>query len=311
MRVFAVVLSWNDLESTRRCLRSLRDSRTAVAVVVVDNGSTDGSPAAIAREFPEVELLALPENRGFCGGCNAGAARALERGAEALFFLNNDAWVDPHFLTPLVRELERDATVGAVGSLVLFADDRARVWCLGGRLRFRENVSELGSFGRPASELGSAPIDCDYLPGCALLVRAELFRGLRGFDESYFAYMEDVDFGVRARAAGARLRAVPESKVFHAPSSATGGGYSRGRKYANALNSVRFLRRHGGALRWVAFVVFDVLALPFVWAAAALRGGDPGAVAAKARGLWDGLRGRQLDGAALARWRAGAEGTSR
>src|SRR6185436_1539020 len=110
--------------------------------------------------------------------------------------------------------------------------------------------------------------------------------------EDYFAYMEDVDLGLRLRRRGARLAAVPASVVHHSPSSSTGGGYTRARKYANAVNSVRFLRKHGTPRSWCAFWMFDVAGLFVAWAREGLRrGGDPGAVFAKGRGILDGLRG--------------------
>jgi GT2 family glycosyltransferase len=306
VKVAAVMLNWNGLEDSRRCLRSLEASGAGLDVVVVDNGSTDGSGAALRAEFPRARHVSLTVNGGFCAGSNAGAREAERLGAEAIFFVNNDAWVEPGFLAPLAAELEGDVKVAAAGSLVLL-DDTRRVWCLGGRLRFRENVTELMGFGRPAEDVPREPFDCDYLPGCALLVKTSCFRQVQGFDEDYFAYMEDVDLGLRLREAGWRLRAVPASVVHHRPSSSSGGGYSRARKYANAVNSVRFLRRHGGAAGWLAFACFDVLGLPLAWAREALRhGGDPGAVAAKAHGLLDGLRGVKVDAGSFARYGRGA-----
>jgi GT2 family glycosyltransferase len=306
VKVAAVVVNWNGGEATRRCLSSLRDSLEPMDLVVVDNASTDGSVDRLAEEFPQAWILLQAKNLGFCDAVNAGARYAERRGADAIFLVNNDAWVDRRFLAPLLAELA-DPTVAAAGPMVLFGDDPARVWCLGGRLRFRENVSALIGFGKPAPSMPQEAFDCDYLPGCALLVRLPLFRQLGGLDSAYFAYMEDVDFGVRLREAGHRLRAVPDSRVYHRPSTSTGGGYSRARKYANALNSVRFLRRHGSRARWAAFVLFDVAGLPLAWAREALRrGGDPAAVAAKARGLLDGLRGGRVTAETFARFPARA-----
>lgn len=295
MKVAAVVVNWNGGDETVRCLESLRASREPVDVVVVDNGSTDGSLERIRATFPEARVVEMRENRGFCDGNNAGAEEALRHGADAVLVLNNDAWVDPAFLAPLVEELRADPKVGAAGPKILLAQDPSRLWSLGGRVRFGANVSALLGAGTRDARAPAAPFDCDYLPGCALLVRGELYRKLKGFDPEYFAYMEDVDFGMRMREAGFRLRAVPASRVFHRPSSSSGGGYSRARKYANAVNSVRFLRRHGSPARWAAFVLFDVAGLALAWVREALRrGGDPGAVAAKARGVRDGLRGARV-----------------
>lgn len=301
MKVAAIVINWNGLADTRRCIESLLASGEKLQIVLVDNGSVDGSREALAKEYPKMERVDLPRNCGFCGGANAGARHALDQlSADALFFMNNDARANPGFLTPLLDELARDPSVGAAGSLVLFDDGSDRVWCLGGKLRFRENITELNGFGRAISAVPAKPFDCDYLPGCAMLVRADLYKKTGGFDEIFFAYMEDVDFGLRARAAGARLRAVPSSIVYHRPSSSTGGGYSRARKFANGLNSVHFLRRHGNIKLWAGFIIFDILALPVAWLREMLRrGGDPGAVAAKWRGIRAGFAGRRLDSDAL------------
>ncbi|MBI3819619.1 MAG: glycosyltransferase family 2 protein [Planctomycetes bacterium] len=302
MKVAAIVINWNGAADTRRCLDSLVGCGEKLLIVLVENGSTDGSRDALAKEYPKIDRIEFNENRGFCAAANAGARHAIEQlGADALFFINNDARVERGFLAPLVDELERDSAVGAAGSKVLFDGDSSRVWCCGGMLRFRENVSELTGYGRNESRLPSAPFDCDYIPGCALLVRSELYKKIGGFDESYFAYMEDVDFGVRARSTGARLRAVPASRVLHKPSSSSGGGYSRPRKYANALNSVHFLKKHGNSKLWLAFYIFDVAGLPFAWLRETLKfgRGDAGAVIAKWRGLRDGFRGRRLDAAAF------------
>jgi hypothetical protein len=269
-------------------------------VVLVDNGSADGSLQILAREFPKIARVELKENRGFCGGANAGANYAIrELGATALFFLNNDAWVDPGFLRPLEEALERDPKTGCTGSRVMWGDGSGRVWCAGGALRLRENVSALIGWNRSPESLPRREYECDYIPGCAMLVRADLFTKLGGFDESYFAYMEDVDFGVRVTREGYKNRVVPDSVVFHRPSSSSGGGYSRARKYANGLNSVKFLRAHGRFLSWCAFWIFDICLLPVAWLREWIRGGDPGAVRAKWRGIRAGFAGARVTSDAL------------
>ncbi|HKD99767.1 MAG TPA: glycosyltransferase family 2 protein [Planctomycetota bacterium] len=312
MKVAAIVLNWNGGDDTLRCLASLRASRSPIDVVVVDNASTDGSVDRIADAFPEAWILLQAKNKGFCGGVNAGVRYAAEkRGAEAVFLLNNDAWVDPGFLAPLVAELERDPRVGAVGSKVLFADDPDRIWSLGGRLGFTPNVTALVGHGALDRGGPTEPLDAAFVPGCALLARTSLFLEMGGLDADYFAYMEDVDFSLRLRAAGWKLRIVPASRVLHRPSSSTGGGYSRGRKYAMGLNSVRLLRRHGSLATWSALLVFDVAGLPIAWAREALRrGGDPGAVVAKARGMRDGWRGERVTAEAFERFRARPAGAA-
>lgn len=306
MTTAVVIVHWNGLADTLRCLASFAAVGGSLDLVVVDNGSTDGSTALLAERAPKFErhrlhIVYLTENTGFAGGANAGAAHAITlAGVDTLFFLNNDAHVAPDFLAPLLEAL-RMPRCGAAGSLVLFDDRRDTVWCCGGTLHFRENVTALAGFGRSRAALHTEPYVTDYIPGCALLVSVDKYQKLGGFDRDYFAYMEDVDFGMRLRSLGLVSIAVPASVVFHRPSSSSGGGYSRARKYANAVNSIRFLRRHGRASNWVAFCLFDVLGLPVAWIRECMRrGGDPAAVVAKARGIADGFRGRRVTAGSFA-----------
>ncbi|MFN0207241.1 MAG: glycosyltransferase family 2 protein [Planctomycetota bacterium] len=305
MKVAAIVINWNAAADTRRCVESLLASAEKLQILIVDNGSADGSREILAKEFPKIARLDLPRNTGFCGGANAGARHAIrELGANALLFLNNDAWVERGFLAPLAAELESNTNVGCAGPKVYFGDGSRRIWSAGGKIRFRENVSELIGFNKTDSRIPAEPFDCDYIPGCALLIRSELFQALGGFDESYFAYMEDVDFGVRAARKGYKNRVVPASVVYHQPSSSSGGGYSRARKYANALNSVHFLRTNGKMQHWAAFWIFDIVLLPFAWLRERFKsGGDARAVAAKWKGIRDGFAGIRLSPDRMELWR--------
>ena len=104
--VAAVVLSWNGKDDTLLCLTSLAGvDYTPLEVIVVDNGSSDGSPEAVEAEFPEAVVIRMGRNAGFSGGVNAGIEAAIERGAAAVLLLNNDMVVEPGFLGPLVEAL--------------------------------------------------------------------------------------------------------------------------------------------------------------------------------------------------------------
>src|SRR5439155_8351432 len=136
-RLAAVVLNWNGIEDTVGLLRSLERCRVpdgwSAQVLVVDNGSTDGSVERLRREFPEVEMLALPENRRFAGGNNAGLAAALAAGADAVMLLNNDTVADPGLLEHLIVALEREPAAGAAAPLIYFAPPSHIIWYAGGR----------------------------------------------------------------------------------------------------------------------------------------------------------------------------------
>lgn len=292
MRVAAVVVNWNGGPENLACLASLREQGAELErVYFVDNASTSGSFADVPREFPEVVVLENERNVGYGGGNNRGIYAALEQGFDAVLVVNNDVTFPPGTLAPLVRELEQPG-VGIVGPRVLFAGSD-RIWAAGGSLTWRQNLTTLIGQNEPDGPRWRRTVDVDYVTGCSMLVRREVFEKIGTFDADYFAYTEDVDFCLRARKAGFVSRTVGEVHVHHAPSSATGGGYNPRRKYMMGVNSVWFLRRWAGPFDWMRFVLFDVLSLPFVGLVELFRGRGR-SVLAKALGIVDGLRGRRI-----------------
>jgi GT2 family glycosyltransferase len=293
VRIFAVVVNWNGGAETLRCLRSLEEQGAALErILVVDNASTDGSRNEIARLHPRVELIDSGANLGYGGGNNLGFARALERGAEAVLVVNNDVTFDRGAVERLAQPFG-DAALGCAGPRVVLRDDPRRVWAAGGLLTWKQNLSTLRGFGQADGAEFEREVDVDYVPGCALLVRREVLERIRGFDERYFAYTEDVDFGLRARRAGFRSACIGSARAYHAPSSSTGGGYNPRRKYMMAVNSIWFLREYAGLREWLMFALYDVASLPFALVDGLCRG-QAKAVLAKALGLWHGLRGRRV-----------------
>jgi len=297
--IFAVVANWNGGEENLECLRSLLEQGLPEGnVVFVDNGSSDGSLALVRAKHPGLRVIENKSNLGFGEAANQGALRALDLGARAVFFVNNDAVVPPGTLARLAAELEARPRAGIVGPRVLYKADPARVWCAGGELTWRQNLSTLRGHLEPDGPRWRETRAVDYVPGCALLARKELLVQVGLFDAQYFAYMEDVDLCLRARRGGFEVWLVGEVAVLHATSQATGGGYNPRRKYMMGVNSIWFLRRHAHAGHWLRFVVFDVLSLPLLWIAGIFRGRSK-AVAAKALGILDGLRGKRVTAEAI------------
>ncbi|MCP3920065.1 MAG: glycosyltransferase family 2 protein [bacterium] len=293
-RMAAVVVNWNGGEANLACIDSLVAGGLPVErIVFVDNASRDGSFAAVQARYPMLPVIANDANLGFGEGANQGARRALEGGASAVLFANNDVTFPRETNERLAAALDADPGLGIVAPRFLYPGDPPRVWCAGGRLTWRQNVSTLLGQGELDGTRWRANRPVDYVAGAAMLVRAEVFDRIGFLDATYFAYMEDVDYCLRARNAGFGVLSLGEVHCEHAASSATGGGYSARRKYMTGVNSVHFLRRWGGASEWVRFVGFDVLPLPLLWLAGLFRGRGR-AVLAKGIGILHGLRGRRV-----------------
>jgi GT2 family glycosyltransferase len=290
-RVTTVVLGWNGRVDTLACLRSLEQvTYPELSVVVVDNGSTDGAPEAVAAAFPDVHLIRLGENRGFAGGVNAGVADALAAGSELVLLLNNDAVVDPGFLEPLV-EAASTPRVGAACSQILEADGR-RIWYAGASYDPRRGYQRRHTgHGDPPLPSTVAPYATDRACGGAMLVPREVLEQVGVLDEHLFAYAEDVDWSMRARASGLEILVVPASVVRHRISAASGGPSSPTSLYYALRNGIVVAERY--APRGVVGTWLRRATAVGATALQALRSRDRlGGLRAVAAGLGDAVRGR-------------------
>jgi GT2 family glycosyltransferase len=245
-RVAVVVLSWNGRDDTLASLASLAAvEEPELAIIVVDNGSSDGSAEAVELAYPGVEVVRSETNLGFAGGCNLGMLRALERGAEHVLLLNNDVEVDPGFALALVEEAGRRPQAGALCSKVLFLDPADRIWFAGADYDPRRGYNgRQRGYGQPDDGRFDAVVESDRACGAAMLVPRAALERIGLFDPELFAYSEDTDWSLRARAAGLRLYVVPASRVWHKVSAASGGESAPATLYYGLRNAIAVAERH-------------------------------------------------------------------
>ena len=292
--VWAVLVNWNGGGRNLDCVESLLASGLpAEQIVFVDNGSSDGSLGLVRDAYPGLSFVTNERNVGFAEASGVGAEVALEAGAGAVFFINNDVLLLDDCLDRLVKALGDEARVGMVGPRVLFQRERSKVWCAGGRVAWRSNILSLIAHGEDDGPEWELEREVDFVAGCALLARRELLLQVGCFSPEWFAYFEDADLGLRASREGWSSRIIGKAACLHDASASTGGGYSPRRKYMMGLNSVWFLRAYGTPMRWLRFVFFDVIALPFALILGLLSGEAKG-VLAKAVGILEGLSGRRV-----------------
>ena len=293
-RLAVVVLNWNGLADTRAALTSLLACRLPpgweAALMMVDNGSTDGSAQAVRREFPAVEVLALPENRRFAGGNDAGLTRALAAGADAVMLVNNDTEADPGLFERLIGALDADPKAGAAAPLIRFAGPGERIWYAGGWcVPWLGLVAHRGLRARDRGQFTRTE-PTGYLTGCCLLARAEAWERVGLLDERYYIYAEDADWSLRARAAGYRLLFVPGARLTHKVSAAAGAASPF--KIAHRLRAnLTLFARHArglGRVTWLPCFLLQQVALAF-WLLARGRFAAAGAVP---RALWAAALGQ-------------------
>lgn len=245
--VYVVVLNWNGRSDTLACLESLeRLDHPNRRVIVVDNGSSDDSVAAIRTAFPGVEVIETGANLGFSGGNNIGIRLALERGADYVLLLNNDTVVDPGLVTAFLAASERRPDAGAFGAKIFFYDDPRRVWFAGARWEpTRAHFIQIGEGVLDGEQSFSTSGETAYACGCAFFVSAQRLRDVGLLDEDFFLYFEETDWCYRARRLGYPSIFVPEARLWHKVSVSFGGERSPLALYFLTRNRLLWAQRHG------------------------------------------------------------------
>ncbi len=288
-RVAAIVLNYNGRDVTLQALSSLTAmTYTAYDVVVIDNGSTDGSFDAVAEAFPRVRQLRTEENLGAAGGCNLGIRWAMENGYDYLLILNNDIEVAPEMLTELVRLAQSDPAIGCVGPKEYYYWDRERLWSAGGTLRFREAITRERGDGEIDRGQYDRDEEVDYINGCAMLVRREAVAAAGLWDPIFHLAVEDADFCTRMKAHGFRCFYAYRARLWHMVGYAT-GVYKPGKTFHTGRGTAIYVRRHANLWQWVTALTSFAASIPVAFLRE-LPKGNQGAAIAKLRGYIAGLK---------------------
>lgn len=255
-RVWLVVLTWNGRTDTLALLASLAEHvvphHEHLTVLVVDNGSADQTLEAVTTEHPWAAQIQTGRNLGYAGGNNAGIAEALAGGADVIAVLNNDTQVNGNFLAPLLAALDTDPPA-VVSPDIRYFHDPGTSWFRGGTVdgwNFRHlQVGEwpVGSF------------ETDWLSGCCLVATAETWRTVGLFNPWLFLTFEDVDWSMRARAAGVRLIVVPDAVLEHRVSSTINAMASTAATFYWSRNGIAITRRYLGRRLAMEFAFHEVV----------------------------------------------------
>jgi GT2 family glycosyltransferase len=279
-----IIPNWNGAAHLPTCLRALRaQTHPQLEVIVVDNGSADGSQALIRTEFPEVQLIALPENRGFTGACNVGLRAA--RGA-FLALLNNDTEADSRWAAEVIACFARHPEAGMVASKMLLFDQRDTFHTAGDFYTLDGRAGNRGVWQRDVGQFEREEYVFSACGGAAAYRRAMLDQiGL--LDEDFFFSMEDIDLAWRAQLADWRCVYAPKAVVYH-KLSATGGGVTA--SFYDGRNALWVIAKNYPTFLWRKYWR-RILAAQLAAAWQALRAWRGAAARAKLRGMAAGLIG--------------------
>jgi GT2 family glycosyltransferase len=271
--VYIVVLHWKDYVHTRRCLQSLQEiTYPNHRIVVVDNGSGNGSVSQLQSEFSDCEFLLNESNLGFARGCNVGMRHAHEFGANYVLLLNNDMEVVPSFLQPAVQAAEADRAVGLVTGKILFKPPDCRIWHAGGRIdpiRGQAVTRGLRQVDRGQYDF---PCETRWASGAMMLVKRLVMDTVGLLPEEYFFGQEEWDYSTAVRKTGYKIWYVPAFVAYHD----VGASYKAGHPILIAYNAARnkqiyqekYLPKHV----FEAWRLFYRLYLQYAWPWRARRG---------------------------------------
>lgn len=231
-KVFVIVLNYNGKRTISRCLTSIyRSDYQNFETIVVDNASRDGSIETVRQNFQTAHVIINQANLGFAAGNNVAIRFALEKFADYVLLLNNDAYLEPTTISALVLQVQKDKKTGMINPLIL--NNKGKIWFEGGKIDWLKMKT---FHSKPENEKSS-----DYLCGCAMLISKEVFRKIGLFDEKFFLYYEDTDLSLRAKKAGFSLLIDRSTKIVHDEQSESAGPQ---KIYWLVLSGIIFFKKH-------------------------------------------------------------------
>jgi len=269
MHLVVVIPNWNGKEHLGDALDSLRSQTLKPTVLVVDNGSVDGSQDFIKKTYPEVKLIERDKNYGFTGGVNPGIEEAIKTDADYVALLNNDAVADKDWLKHLVAKAENDSKIGIVACKTIRTDKKHldstgecfSIW--GVPFPRGRNQVDSNQYDKAEEVFGGS--------GGASLYRVSLLKEIGLFDQRFFAYFEDVDISFRARLAGWKIWYEPEAFVYHHVSATASklGNFARYHSVKNFF--LVYIKNMPGWLYWKYLPLFSIQSLRWL-ASSTLKG---------------------------------------
>ncbi len=258
-QVTVVIPNWNGSKYLEKCLDALLMQQGVFDVVVVDNGSTDGSVELLQHKYPQVKSILLNENTGFCHACNVGIEESV---TPYVILLNNDTEVLPGFVKNLVKAIEKEENIFSVSAQMLQIQNPKLIDSAGDMYTIMGWGYSRGK-GKTAKDYDKA-VKIFSACGGAAIYRKSILEKIGLLDESHFAYLEDMDLGYRARIYGYTNMYEPSAKVIHAGSASSGSRYNEFKTKLAAANNAYMVGKNMPVLQ----LLFN---LPFIFAGVVVK----------------------------------------
>ena len=243
--VYILILNWNGKEVLKPCLDSVMSiDYSNYSVMVIDNGSSDGSINMVKENHPKVGILALDQNYEFSSGYNRCFTQLKNEPSEFIMLLNNDTIVDLEILNSFIQAKEQYGDNQIYGGKIYYQDNPTMIWYAGGTVKLNFGYIAHRGIRKMDSKEYSTPMETDYVTGCCLFTSIEVINQLNGFDEQFNMYGEDVDLCLRAKNEGIQCYYWPDATLQHHVSASLGGAFSLKKLSKKIVGIGRLLIKH-------------------------------------------------------------------
>lgn len=260
-KIAIVLLNWNGYKDTSECIISLQKiTYDNYQIIVVDNGSDVEDFNRLKNNFPNVKVLRSDVNLGFTGGNNLGIKNSLEEKTDFILLLNNDTIVEPNFIQPLLNIFEKNPNVGISAPQINYFDEPKKIWSDGGYIS-KIRASGFAYSDKFEENSNTNYVQKQFVSGCCMLIKREVFEKIGLFDDNFFLYLEDVDLCVRTVKSGYSIYVSHKSKIYHKVSNSTIKKYTALPLYYVTRNRLYFIKKnyHSFILLSASYLFFSMV----------------------------------------------------
>jgi hypothetical protein len=254
-----IIVNWNLKDDTIECIESLLRARASPRqLVIVDNGSTDGSITAIKQNYGNsINIIEAEQNRGYGTGVNLGIKYSLNQNFKWFLLLNNDTIVAEDFIERLQRATQDSKEYSILTPLILYYNNPTTIWYLGNRLISKTLLTIDNYKNRQVDQNLPQVIPIDFANGCAMMINRNIFEQIGFLDEFLFMYGEEVDFCWRARLAGFKFACITSARIWHKISKSSQNDQPLAR-YLRIRNQIYFYQRYSHGMQKPAYILFTL-----------------------------------------------------
>lgn len=253
--IYIILVNYNGYKDTIECVKSLEKiDYSNYKIIIIDNASTNNSIECLKDSLEDCIIIDSKENLGFAGGNNLGIEYALKNSADYIMLLNNDTLVKSDFLTSMIDSSNGNKSIGLVGCKIMYHPEKDIIWYGGGYIDWFKFIGT--HWGMREVDRGQCDKEkeIDFMTGCCMLIKREVFEKTGLLPDEYFMYCEDVDFCVKVKDAGYKIWYNPKTVIYHKVGLSSGGEesaffikwFTRNRllfmkKYMNKVSKVNYI----------------------------------------------------------------------